>query len=128
VKKITAILLTTVYLLSAIGVSATSFYCCGVLRSTSLSIGDLQSKDTKATAKANNCCKTTKQSFKVKDNHFGSGSISLLTKIFPALNQPVIIFNLNTKSFTSAHAAFNSHAPPFRQHEPIYVLNCTYRI
>lgn len=127
-KRITVVLLTTIYLLSAIGVSASSFYCCGALKSTSFSIGGLQPQGSKATAGADNCCKTTKQSFKVKDNHFGSGSFSLLTKFFPALHQPATIFVHNTKSFTTVNTAFNSHAPPFSQHEPIYTLNCTYRI
>jgi hypothetical protein len=127
VKRIAIAFLTAVYLLSAIGVSATSVYCCGALKSTSLSIGELQSKDSK-TAKDANCCKTTKQSFKVKDNYFGASSFSFVTKLFPVLHQPATIFSLNTKSFTAVCTAFDSHAPPFRQHETIYTLNCTYRI
>jgi hypothetical protein len=126
VKKITVALLTAVYLLSAIGVSASSFYCCGLRTSTTFSLGDVSASNSQT--KADNCCKTTKQSFKVKDNHFGSGSFSLLTKFFPALHQPDTFLSLNTKSFTAVHAAFNSHAPPFRQRGPIYILNCTYRI
>ncbi|MEO7211999.1 MAG: hypothetical protein ABIX36_04315 [Mucilaginibacter sp.] len=38
-KKITIVLLTAVYLLSAIGVSASRFYCSGILKTTSLTIG-----------------------------------------------------------------------------------------
>jgi hypothetical protein len=127
VKKITVALLTAVYLLSAIGVSATSFYCCGVLKSTSLAIGELQSKDNKV-AKDDKCCNTTKQSFKVKDNHFGSDALSLLVKFFPATMEAALPFEFNANSFTAVPTAFNSHAPPFRQHQPIYTLNCTYRI
>jgi hypothetical protein len=128
VKRIVVVLLTTVYLLSAIGVSASSFYCCGLLKSTSLSIGDSQLKENNTITKADNCCKTTKQSFKLKDNHFGSGFVSLLAKCSLAPHNSTPVFNLNTKSFTAVYTAFNSHAPPSGQHEPFYTLNCAYRI
>jgi hypothetical protein len=126
VKRITIALLTAVYLLSAVGVSATSFYCCGILKTTSLSIGADHESD--KIIKGDNCCKTTKQSFKVKDNHFGSDALSHSVKFFPALMETTIPSELNSEPFVASHNAFNSHAPPFGQHTPIYTLNCTYRI
>jgi len=126
VKRITIALLTTVYLLSAIGVSASSFYCCGIKTSTTFSLGDASTSHAKT--KADNCCKTTKQSFKVKDNHFGSDALSLSVKFFPATMEASVPYELNAEPFTEIQTAFNSHAPPFRQHEPIYILNCTYLI
>jgi hypothetical protein len=128
VKKITIVILTAVYLLSAIGVSASSFYCCGVLKSTTLSIGEVHIADAKALATDNHCCKHTKQNFKVKDNHFGSDALSLSVKFFPITIETVVPNELNTEPFTAIHTAFNSHAPPSAQHEPIYTLNCAYRI
>jgi hypothetical protein len=128
VKKITIVILTAIYLLSAIGVSASRFYCCGILKTTSLTIGaDHESE--KTTSKGDDCCKTTKQSFKVKDNHIGSDALSLSVKLFPVDIHTITAFELNAKPVTTAiHTAFNSHAPPFAQHAPIYTLNCTFRI
>jgi hypothetical protein len=126
VKKIFISLLTAVYLLSAIGVSASSFYCCGILKSTTFSIGD-HGSDNKVAAKTDHCCKTTKQSFKVKDNHYGAGTFSLSAKFFPVI-LPFSLVKLNDDPYTRVYTAFNSHAPPFRQHAPVYLLNCTYRI
>jgi len=125
VKRIAIAFLTAVYLISAIGVSASSFYCCGELKATSYSIGEGHGPDSKATTK--DCCKTTKQSFKVKDSHFGAGSFSLLAKFFPVIH-PFTAIKLNEVPFTKIYSPINSHAPPYRQYAPIYTLNCTYRI
>jgi hypothetical protein len=125
VKRLTIVILTAVYLLSAIGVSASSFYCCGVRMSTTFSLGDVHTSNSKA--KAHNCCKTTKQSFKVKDSHYSTDSFLLLVKFFPVLHQQVTAISFDAQLRTVAYA-FQSHAPPFRQHQPIYSLNCTYRI
>jgi hypothetical protein len=128
VKRITVVLLTAIYLLSAVGVSASSFYCCGVLKSTTLSIGEVHNTDAKAPATNSNCCKHTKQTFKVKDNHFGANAFSLSAKVFQAIIGTATAIELNTAPIIVVATAFNSHAPPFRQHTPIYTLNCTYRI
>lgn len=126
-KKITIAILTAVYLIAAIGVSASSFYCCGILKSTTYSIGADHASDSKATAQSNHCCKTTKQFFKVKDNHYGSGSFLLTAKFFPVII-PFASIKLSDEPFIKVYTAFNSHAPPCGQQVPIYTLNCTYRI
>lgn len=126
-KKVTIILLTAIYLLSAIGVSASSFYCCGILKTTTFSIGAVHDNGQKV-VKGDNCCKTTKQSFKVKDNHFSSDAFSLSVQFFPAIVETSTEFKLNAEPFSVIHTAFNSHAPPLGEHTPIYTLNCTYRI
>jgi hypothetical protein len=127
VKKLTIVILTAFYLLSVIGVSASSFYCCGVLKSTSYSIGEDHGSDSKATAVKENCCKTTKHSFKVKDNHFVTGSYSPIAK-YSLVFVPFSSLKQDDKPFTKIYTAFNSHAPPLGQHASIYTLNCTYRI
>ncbi|MGY4386551.1 hypothetical protein ACVWYN_003606 [Pedobacter sp. UYP24] len=126
-KKITIILLTAVYLLSAIGVSASRFYCCGILKTTNLTIGaDHESE--KTITKGNDCCKTMKQSFKVKDNHFGADPFTIVVKFFPAIIEAKTSFILNKVTNAAAYTSFYSHAPPFVSLTPIYTLNCAYRI
>lgn len=126
VKKVTIVLLTAVYLLTAVGVSASSFYCCGILRSTTVSLGELKSNDSKA-VKNTQCCKHTKQTFKVKDTHFASHASSLPDKFFAATLQTAGNFQLAAQPVKIVYLPFNSHAPPLGQRS-IYALNCTYRI
>ncbi len=126
-KKITIVLLTVVYLLSAIGVSASRFYCCGILKTTNLTIG-VNHESEKITSIGDDCCKTTKQSFKVKDNHFGADASSLSFKSFPAVTYIITPFELNAEPFTFIYTAFSKHAPPCGHDTPIYTLNCNYRI
>lgn len=127
-KRLAVVLLLAAYMLSVFGVSASSFYCCGMLKSTTLSIGEVHGADTKAPLTKDNCCKHTKQTFKVKDNHFGSDALSLSVKFVPANIVNIVHFTFNAEPLTVIPTAFNSHAPPFGQHTPIYTLNCTYRI
>lgn len=126
-KRITLILLTALYLLSAVGVSAEHFYCCGKLASTTLSLGDSQPPVVKVNVKAENCCKTTKQSFKVKDNHVNAGAssigltwVAVIAQSVPTLPEPAVQEHTDIIRY--------AHAPPERQQTPIYILNCTYRI
>lgn len=127
-KKIVLVLLAALYLLSAVGVSAEHFYCCGKLAGTTFSFGDSGHPVVKASVKAENCCKTTQQSFKVKDNHVGAAAspiapmawIAVLTQPKPALSEPMVQEN--------RAVIYQPHGPPNRQQIPIYILNSTYRI
>ncbi|WPU94682.1 hypothetical protein SNE25_04000 [Mucilaginibacter sabulilitoris] len=127
-KKIAVVIITVVYLLSAIGVSASRFYCCGVLKSTTLSLGESHNQAGKYASVPDNCCKTDKQSFKVKDNHMGSDGFSQLAKQFPALHHYLPVYNLSITEKTVVSYAYQSHAPPLGKDTPIYLINCTYRI
>jgi hypothetical protein len=125
VKKLAAVLLVFIYLLSAIGISAERYYCCGKLTYTTYSIGEIQHTDAKSNDK---CCKTTKRSFKIKDSHVNGNASSMIAKTMPVILTP---FTLDLKSVSEVelpHLAFNANAPPGRQQTPIYILNCTYRI
>jgi hypothetical protein len=127
VKKVIIIFLTAVYLLSAIGVSANSFYCCDVLKSTSISFSADNQVDQKMPDGADGCCKTKSRIFKVKDQHYGVGSFSLLIKFFPSFIQ-FNLFKLNAQPYAEFYSAFNGNAPPFWQQLQIYTIHCSYRI
>lgn len=126
-KKAAILLVMLVYLISAIGVTATSFYCCGVLRSVSYTIGDSINTKKIAGSPAENCCKTTKRTIKVKDNHVGSAAF------FTFNNGPLIIAVVYTSYHicelpdTKSYRTFYTHWPPSRRNTPIYILNCNYR-
>ncbi|MET3981919.1 hypothetical protein ABIB62_004521 [Mucilaginibacter sp. UYP25] len=126
-KKITIVLLTAFYLLSATGVSASSYYCCGFLSSTTFSIGEIQGANTKVAAKTNDCCKTIKHSFKVKDNHYGPGFSTIVIHFVPVI-LPFSSLEPIEGTFEKSYTVLDNHAPPFGQHTSIYTLYCSYLI
>ena len=127
-KKIALILLISIYALSSFGIGIQQFYCCGKLKSTSISfVQDTKEKCSKENGMSG-CCKTKYQSFKVKDTHIAAHAISNPVKYFSA----AIIFNSsfeNTALAQQQPVVINpSHAPPLHNGLPIYILHCVYRI
>lgn len=125
-KRFTIILLTLIYALSATGVSAERFYCCGKLAHTSFTIGDSGNSENNK-GKADHCCKTTKQSFKIKDQHVGEKTYNPQTKAFVALLPAVPEFQF-VAFCVIPQVTYQTNAPPKRQQTQIYILNCTYLI
>jgi hypothetical protein len=128
VKRIALISLTVIYLLSALGISVSSFYCCGKLESTSISFNSAQKTMCKMATGMPGCCKTKTQLLKVKDQHVGSQALSLNVNLFHAIIPAYSTLDFSVYSFKSEYFAFNSHAPPDWPQAPVYILNCTYRI
>jgi hypothetical protein len=128
VKKITIILLLGIYSLSTLGLSLKSFYCCGKLKSVTVSIAQDQQQKCANDDGTNDCCKTKYQFFKVKDNHV-AGDV---------LTAPVIHF-CYLHLFTSPYQVINypsekneianlSNAPPLHHTVPGYIFNCVFRV
>lgn len=126
-KKIVLILLISIYSLSTFGVSLKEFYCCGKLKSVTVTLAD-DSKD--KCGKGDNkdgCCKTKYQFFKVKDKHIATGELATLAKHFTV-----------NVSFTPGYQSLllprqvavinGSHAPPLYTGVPIYISNCVFRV
>ena len=120
-KKTALIFLVFIYAFSTTGIRLESFYCCGKLKSVKLTLADYANVN-------DGCCKTTYQSFKIKDNHIAADAITA-----PALPY-VHIHSFNSGCqipvFVSAHAIVsnNDHAPPLHYGIPVYISNCIYRI
>lgn len=128
VKKIIAILLLSVYSLSTLGLGLKSFYCCGNLKSVTVTLSQNEHQKCSKGDNTTDCCKTKYQFFKVKDNHFAADHISspvkhciqlnLFTSSFHVINYPsegIIIDN-------------KSNAPPLIYTVPDYIFNCVFRI
>jgi hypothetical protein len=128
VKKITIILLLSIYSLSTLGLSLKSFYCCGKLKSVSVTLSqDLQKKCTKAD-NSKDCCQTKYQVVKVKDTHVIADHVQSPVKDF-------IVLNLFSSSFQTIHFPFQkdliehkNNAPPLIHGVPGYIFNCVFRI
>jgi hypothetical protein len=127
-KKITAILLLTVYSLTTLGVGIRQFYCCGKLKSTNITlIQEAKEKCSNSNA-MKGCCKTTFKSFKLKASHiFSSGTAVDFTKYFTELDIPATAPAINV-SINETLAVTNArHAPPGKN-IPLYIFYCTYLI
>jgi hypothetical protein len=125
VKHRAIIFITTIYLLSCLGISVNGLCCCAALHSTSALQG---SKTTcKRAPKMHGCCKTKKQYLKVKDQHVGVDALTLNFSSFHTIIRDKFTPDLIAPVYT-ARSSFNSNAPPGWHKTPDYILNCTYRI
>ena len=127
-KKIAVILLLSIYSLATLGIGIKQFYCCGKLKSTSISfVLDAKEKCGMGNEKSG-CCKTKFHTLKVKDTHIAGDAVNNLVKHF----SEIVICNPAFESIglVQLQVAVNnpSHAPPLHQGTPLYILNCTYRI
>ena len=127
-KNIALILLICVYSLSNFGIGVRQFYCCGILKTTTISfIQEAKEKCNKGDEK-NGCCKTKFKSLKVTDNQISAEKISNIVKHFTnlhLLNSSLEVTTLANEIVSIANA---SHAPPSNQGIPVYLLNCNFRI
>ncbi|MGC4099939.1 HYC_CC_PP family protein [Ferruginibacter sp.] len=127
-KKIAAILFLSVYALSVLGIGVKQFYCCGKLKSTSLTLVQEAKEKCSNSAAMKGCCKTKFKTLKLKDSHVNTdaGSVAF-TKHFSELDIPVTAFSFTVPVTETVVLANTSHAPPDRT-VPVYIMNCVYRI
>jgi len=128
VKRTALILLTAIYLLSCLGIAADSYYCCGILQSTTVLNNAASKSDCKVITGMAGCCKTKKQYFKVKDQHFASPVFNLNINLFQGIIQSNHSLDLSKPFLTLCQTAINSHGPPDWPQTPAYIQYCTYRI
>ena len=127
-KKVVPILLICIYSIATMGFSIHRFYCCGKLKSVSVTIaGDSQHQCGKDNVK-NGCCKNKSQFFKVKYTHVTTDGITSPGK--PLIGQHPCKPSLHNIIFTSQKitVANRSNAPPIHTGIPVYVYNCVFRI
>ena len=127
-KKITAILLLSLYSLSTLGVSLKSFYCCGNLKSVTVSITQDEQQKCATDDGTSDCCKTKYQFFKVKDNHVTADIISTPVLHFIYLHLFTPAFQFINYSSEEDYAANLSNGPPLLHTVPDYIFNCVFRI
>ena len=127
-KKFALILLICMYTLSSFGVSVNQFYCCGKLKTTSLSFIHVVTEKCGNQKMMGGCCKTTFKSLQVKDSHIAAIGIDKLAKIFTDLPLFYAAINITPLNSSSVNTAYSGNAPPLHYNLPIYILNCAYLI
>lgn len=123
-KRTALLILTLLYTLSSFGMSVERFYCCGKLAHTTYALGDNGNQVAK---KADNCCKTVKTTFKVKDNHFSAKTV-LDFKNAVAVIVPVFFVPApQERTDSPVLNVYDSQAPPVHRN-PLYLLYANFRI
>lgn len=127
-KKIAIIFLICIYMLSSFGVGMRQFYCCGKLKSTTISfVQEAKGKCGKGDEKSG-CCQTKFKSLKVKDTHIAADDISNPVKHFTDLHLFTSSFEVITLANEQIDITNPSHAPPTHHGILVYILNCNFRI
>ena len=127
-KKIAVILLLSIYSLATLGIGVKQFYCCGKLKSTSITLVENAKEKCGMGNGMSGCCKTKFHSLKVKDSHIAAHVITNPVKHFSEIINFYPSFE-NTGLVQQELVVNNpSHAPPLHQGTPLYILNCIYRI
>lgn len=127
-KKLAAISLILIYALATMGFSLKEFYCCGKLKTISVTLANEGKSDSKKDSGSDHCCKNKYQYFKVKDNHVSAAHISFTAKHFISLH--LNWTPLRDIAFPSQRISFDyrSNAPPLHGDVPIYISNCVFLI
>jgi hypothetical protein len=129
-KKVLSILLIIIYSTATFGMSVKEFYCCGKLKTISVSFNNADKVTSEKLTKNDGCCKTKYHVSKIKDNHVSSNVATLAAKhfthpevIFPALD----ILPVSDVQFQESNAI---HGPPPLLHgnTPIYIFIRVLRI
>lgn len=126
-RKFAVILLLTVYAFSYFGIGIKQFYCCGKLKSTTISFIEQNKKTCVNGGESEGCCKTKYQVVKVRDSHILGEFISNPAKIFADIHLITPTIEITALAVESKSIANAIHAPPKRD-VPIYIFNCVYRI
>jgi len=127
-KKVSLILLTIIYALSSFGIGVRQFYCCGKLKSTTVTLIQTENKKCSNDDGTSGCCKTKLKSFKVKDSHVAADGINAPGKHIADICLVAPSFEILALVKQSGDIANAAHAPPSQHGIPLYILDCTYRI
>ncbi|HSN09291.1 MAG TPA: hypothetical protein VLS85_09640 [Hanamia sp.] len=127
-KKITIILLLSLYTISVVGYGVKGFYCCDTLTSLKVSFSDYVHHHAVQSTDKSDCCKEKYQYFKLKDNyvpsHYVNTSLQFVAQV-PAIHQsytPVLFVS------PKINIANPCNAPPLYNGVSVFIANCTYLI
>ncbi len=127
-KKAALILLISIYSLCTLGIGIKQFYCCGKLKSTSISFVQYDNEKCSKGNEKKGCCQTKFQSLTIKDSHFAADAVITPVKSFTELHLLTPLFNPASFTNNPAIVANTSHPPPLHQSVPVYILHCVYRL
>ncbi|HTC00478.1 MAG TPA: hypothetical protein VK705_07330 [Ferruginibacter sp.] len=128
-KKFSLILLILVYTSSTFGMVVKEFYCCGKLRSVSLSFSTESKQKAEKKTIGTGCCKTKYFSSKVKDNHVQADAIAFDANHFVQLDTHLSSFKLICFVNPQVNVTSGINDPPLlHSNTPVYIFIRSIRI
>jgi hypothetical protein len=127
-KKPAFILLISIYALATMGFGLQQFYCCGKLKSVTISLSQDAWQKYKNGKEKKGCCDNKYHFFKVKDHHITADQISGPVNSFVHLYLYTPLFNGITFASEKTLISYSSNAPPLHAGVPLYIYNCVFRI
>lgn len=127
-KKTTVILLLLIYSLSSFGVALKEFYCCGHLKSITVTLADVEKNNGEKKNKKDGCCNTQFQSFKVKDNHVAAGHIIAPAIFCLGITANFLSFQPGILPLISEKIIEVTYPPPLHRNTPLFISNCVFRV
>jgi len=126
-KKLAAILLICIYSFATMGFCLKEFYCCGKLKSISLTFRTKEKINCGKVNATNDCCKNKFRFHKVKDDHFAPGILINCFSDFFYISNPDYYRNISSY-FVLQGSAESIHSPPTFNGVAAYITNCVFRI
>jgi len=126
-KKVALILLICVYSFATMGFSLKEFYCCGKLKSISLTLAANEKNNHVKFNSKNDCCKNIFHFHKLNNDHFAPGILINTFSDFFYVAHPG--YNYDARPFLSFQTRAESiHSPPVFNGVASYITNCVFRI
>lgn len=126
-KKTAAILLLCIYSFATMGFSLKEFYCCGKLKSVSLTLAVNENNNFSKSNTKNDCCQNKFHFHKVKDVHFASGILIDSFSDFFYLPHPDYTYDVRPYLSFQDNVE-NIHGPPIYTGIAAYIANRVFRI
>jgi hypothetical protein len=126
-KRFLVAILAVLYFTISTGMVMNIHYCMGKVRSVNVNLMAKNMCGCGKTKETKSCCKTEHKVLKVEDNHKASYAFYDFSE--PIADLPVNKYVVNTPlSSVNNVLAYNTHSPPLLSQQPIYLLNCVFRI
>lgn len=126
-KKVALILLICIYSFATMGFSLKEFYCCGKLKSISLTLAANEKNNSVKFNSKNDCCKNKFHFHKLNDGHFAPGIAINTFNDFFYIAHPG--YTDDVRPYVSFQARAESiHSPPLSNGVASYITNCVFRI
>ena len=125
-KRLLTFLIAIIYFCISSGFIVSVHYCMGKVSKATIEIASSKScacgnKEMKG------CCKTESKFIKLSDNHQATyADVSIISPFHIVPNFYIITKTIVASSNTKL--AFNNHSPPIVSPQPVYILNCVFRI
>ena len=127
-KKFALFIMLCIYTLSSLGIGVNSFYCCGILKSTGLTLGQSFTDGCSKGNEKNGCCNNKFKSLQIKESHIASDTFTTTEQLYTILHLANPALQVLIIAIPTMGISYSTHAPPLRQQIPFYISYCVYRV